>query len=60
MPSRLAPRLLLLSALLLMVLVFLPLTLHEVLAGGLVVFVLGMGFFMTPALMDLRRIRKPM
>lgn len=31
--------------------VFLPLTLHGVVAGSLVVFILGVGFFITPALM---------
>lgn len=31
--------------------VFLPLTLHGVLAGALIVFILGLGFFVTPALM---------
>lgn len=31
--------------------VFLPLTLHGVVAGALIVFILGIGFFITPALM---------
>ncbi|UPY38781.1 ABC transporter permease [Sediminicoccus sp. KRV36] len=31
--------------------VFMPLTLHGVIAGGLIVFILGIGFFITPALM---------
>ncbi|MBX9753101.1 MAG: ABC transporter permease [Roseococcus sp.] len=31
--------------------VFLPLTLHGVIAGALIVFILGIGFFITPALM---------
>lgn len=31
--------------------VFLPLTLHGVIAGSLIVFILGIGFFITPALM---------
>jgi putative spermidine/putrescine transport system permease protein len=31
--------------------VFLPLTLHGVIAGALIVFILGVGFFITPALM---------
>jgi ABC-type spermidine/putrescine transport system permease subunit I len=31
--------------------VFLPLTMHGVIAGSLIVFILGIGFFVTPALM---------
>jgi ABC-type spermidine/putrescine transport system permease subunit I len=31
--------------------VFLPLTLHGIIAGALIVFILGIGFFITPALM---------
>jgi putative spermidine/putrescine transport system permease protein len=31
--------------------VFMPLTLHGVIAGALIVFILGIGFFITPALM---------